>query len=90
MTVKELRAKLFEIENQDQEVTAELLNKLNDGEYGNNSKINIELTRIEVCDLLLATFAAHQKTEGRAKKWMQLHDKIEKQLKETDKEHGWA
>lgn len=90
MTVKELRAKLFEIENQDQEVTAELLNKLNDGEYGNNSKINIELTRIEVCDLLLATFAAHQNTEGRAKKWMKLHDKIEKQLKETDKEHGWV
>ena len=90
MTVKELRAKLFEIENQDQEVTAELLNKLNDGEYGNSSKINIELTRIEVCDLLLATFSSHQNTEGRAKKWMQLHDKIEKQLKETDKEHGWA
>lgn len=89
MTVKQLRAALFDIEDQAQEVTPEMLAELMEEEYGNQTVINLSLKRIEVCNLLLATLAAHEGTEGRAEKWMQLHEKIGKQLHETDKAHGW-
>lgn len=89
MTVKQLRANLFDIENQEQEVTPEMIAELMEEEYSNQTVINLSLKRIEVCDLLLATLAAHQDTEGKAKKWMELHEKIGKQLHETDKAHGW-
>jgi len=89
MTVKQLRANLFDIEDQEKEVTPEMLAELMEEEYNNDSVITLNLKRIEVCDLLLATLAAHQGTEGRAKKWMELHEKIGKQLHETDKAHGW-
>lgn len=89
MTVKQLRANLFDIENQEQEVTPEMLAELMEEEYNNETVITLNLKRIEVCDLLLATLIEHLNTEKRAKKWMQLHEKIGKQLHETDKAHGW-
>ena len=55
-------------------------------EYNNSTTITLNLNRLEVCDLLLAT---NPTVIGEAKKWKNLHDKIKKQLHETDKEHGW-
>jgi len=90
MTVKELRKKLFEIEDQQREITAEELAGMMSEEYGNNSIINIELTRIEVCDLLIACTTTRNTANDGGRKWERLHDNIKQQLKETDKEHGWA
>lgn len=43
----------------------------------------LNLTRSELCDLLVATTAAYH--ESRAEKWKFLHDEIKKQLDEQDK-----
>lgn len=87
MTVKELRAKLFEIENQGQEVTAELLNKLNDGEYGNDTNIFLQLERESACDLVFACETA--KTSWGAFKFFELGDLIHDQIIASDTSHNW-
>ena len=44
--------------------------------------MTVKLTRIEVCDLLLACSACMEASE--AKKWSELHDKLMAQLDEWD------
>lgn len=89
MTVKELRARLFEIEDQDQEITPEQLAELTKEEYNNDTVISIELKRIEVCDLLIASLAAYNNSNDDGEKWKRIHDKIGEQLHKTDKANGW-
>ena len=43
----------------------------------------LNLTRSELCDLLIATTAAYH--GSRAEKWKVLHDEIKRQLDEQDK-----
>lgn len=52
----------------------------------NNFTMYLELTRIEVCDLLIACLSAeHAVTDG-GTKWSQLHDKIKAQLHRLDEQ----
>ena len=50
----------------------------------NDEIMYVRLKRIDVCDLLLACIAADKDTDGDAKKWFKLHDKIREQLKTFD------
>lgn len=50
----------------------------------NYEEMTLTLTRIEVCDLLLACISAEE-VSG-AEKWMKLHDKIKKQLDKADEQ----
>lgn len=50
----------------------------------NDEIMDLRLKRIDVCDLLLACIAAEEISGGEAKKWLKLHDKLRKQLKEFD------
>ena len=52
----------------------------------NYSTINLELIRIEVCDLLLACLAAKELSNDGGKKWMRLHQKLKDQLEKFDME----
>lgn len=52
----------------------------------NQKTMTVKLSRIEVCDLLLACAACEAETE--AKKWGELHEKILKQLDAFDKKNG--
>lgn len=54
----------------------------------NERTMNVKLKRIEVCDLLIACTALEQETE--AKKWGELHDKLEKILEAFDKKNAYA
>lgn len=90
MTVKELRSKLFEIEDQTREITEEELAEMLEEPYGNHSTINITVQRIDVCDMLIAcTMTADAANDG-GSKWTRLHDKLKKQLKAIDKANGWG
>lgn len=51
----------------------------------NGMTIYLKFTRVDVCDLLLACFAAEKMSHG-ATKWAMLHDKIERQLEDFDDE----
>ena len=53
----------------------------------NEMTVTMELKRIDLCDLLLACWAADKMSEG-APKWMELHDKLEGILKKFDEENG--
>lgn len=53
----------------------------------NDMTVTMKLKRIDVCDLLLACWAADKLSEG-APKWIELHDKIEKILDEFDAKHA--
>lgn len=52
----------------------------------NDMTITLKLTRIEVCDLLLACLCTSESAPG-AKKWDQLHDKLEEILDDFDAKH---
>lgn len=52
----------------------------------NNFKTTLNVTRIEVCDLLIACLAAKQLASDEGKKWDRLHDKLRSQLYELDKQ----
>ena len=49
----------------------------------NDRNYVLQLTRVEVCDLLLSCLAASELSDG-AKKWDVLHEKIMKQLDTLD------
>lgn len=51
----------------------------------NEFKPTINLTRADICDLLLACLAAESISDG-AKKWRKLHEKLKALLKELDKQ----
>lgn len=46
---------------------------------------HIELSRIEMCDLLLACTTAQYAAGDGGKKWEELHDKINKEIEKLDK-----
>ena len=52
----------------------------------NQKTMNVELTRIEVCDLLLACTCLMSEKNG--KKWFTLHEKLQKQLRAFDAENN--
>ena len=52
----------------------------------NQRTMTVKLSRIEVCDLLLACTACEAETE--AKKWGDLHEKLLKQLEAFDEKNG--
>lgn len=54
----------------------------------NQREMTLKLTRIEVCDLLLACTAVAQETE--AKKWSELHDKLSQMLDKFDEKNGFG
>lgn len=51
----------------------------------NETKITLDLTRKDVCDLLLACLAAKELSNGSGEKWSNLHAVIKNQLTESDK-----
>lgn len=55
----------------------------------NDMTVNVEIKRIELCDLLLATLAAQKCANDGGMKWMRLHDKLKNILDEFDKEQGY-
>lgn len=50
----------------------------------NDFKTTVNVTRIEICDLLLACLAAKEMANDGGKKWDRLHDKLKEQLEELD------
>lgn len=50
----------------------------------NEMTVHVELTRLELCDLLIACLSAHEKSG--AEKWITLHQKLQKQLNDFDSE----
>lgn len=50
----------------------------------NNFKTTIEVTRIDICDLMLACLAAKEAANDEGKKWDRLHDLLKEQLNELD------
>lgn len=52
----------------------------------NAMTVNLKLKRIEICDLLIACTVLAEETE--AKKWAELHDKLEAILGDFDEAHG--
>lgn len=50
----------------------------------NQLTMSIQLTRLEVCDLLLACIAAEQNATDGGKKWDRLHNRIKAQLYHFD------
>lgn len=51
----------------------------------NERTIRASFKRIDLCDLMIACTACEMETG--AKKWSDLHDKLEKIISEFDKEH---
>lgn len=54
----------------------------------NNAEMELTLTRIEVCDLLIACVNASERANDSGAKWVRLHDKIRKQLDSFDSENN--
>ena len=52
----------------------------------NQFKSHIEVTRIEICDLVLACTLLDQRTDDSTTKWRKLHDKLKAQLDELDRQ----
>lgn len=50
----------------------------------NQFETTINITRGEICDLLLACTNAEQSANDGGKKWIKLHDKIKMQLDKLD------
>lgn len=50
----------------------------------NEKTVTIKITRIELCDLLLACTALDNVTDENTKKWAKLHDKLEEILEDFD------
>lgn len=53
----------------------------------NSRKMSLEVNRGEACDLLLACTLVAFSSERAGKKWMTLHDKLLRQLEESDNEN---
>jgi hypothetical protein len=47
--------------------------------------INVEMKRIDICDLILAVNAVRRESD--AKKWYNLYELLKEQLKEFDAKH---
>ena len=54
----------------------------------NNFKTTIDVTRLEICDLILACSAAKRCAGDDGKKWTRLRAKLKGQLKELDEQLG--
>lgn len=52
----------------------------------NQFKTTINVTRGEICDLLLACTMSEFGANDGGKKWARLHEKLEKQLEELDRQ----
>ena len=52
----------------------------------NQFKTTINVTRGEICDLLLACNAAEDMANDGGKKWARLHEKLKAQLEELDRQ----
>lgn len=52
----------------------------------NNKTVSVELTRAEICDLILTCSVRQGEKDG--KKWSVLYNKLMKQLKEFDAANG--
>ena len=55
----------------------------------NAMEMNVQLTRKDVCDLLLACVNAMYSANDGGKKWEKLHEKLHEQLEQFDKENGF-
>lgn len=55
----------------------------------NEMTMNLKLTRIDVCDLLLACTAAQFSANDGGQKWKDLHDKLREQLHAFDESKGY-
>ena len=55
----------------------------------NDMTVNVEVKRIELCDLLLATLAAQELANDSGEKWKRLHEKLKNILNDFDKEQGY-
>ena len=51
----------------------------------NERTVNVKISRIELCDILIALTAISE--GGYSKKWDKLHDKLEKILDDWDHNH---
>lgn len=52
----------------------------------NNKTVSVELTRAEICDLIITCSVRQSEKDG--KKWSVLYNKLVKQLKEFDAANG--
>lgn len=52
----------------------------------NNFKTSVNVTRIELCDLLAACLVAKMTANDSGEKWDKLHDKLKSQLDELDRQ----
>ena len=52
----------------------------------NQFKTTLNVTRIDICDLLLACLAARDHANDGGQKWIKLHDKLQTQLEELDQQ----
>lgn len=50
----------------------------------NARTVNVKITRLELCDLLLACTALDNETPADTQKWGKLHDKLKNILDEFD------
>lgn len=55
--------------------------------YGNQSTIKVKMTRMDLCDLLLACTVVY--AESDAEKWRDLHDKLMSELERIDLDHDY-
>lgn len=55
----------------------------------NQRTYTVKISRIELCDLLLACTTISDETNA-AKKWNDLHDKLMKQLDDQDAKNGYG
>lgn len=53
----------------------------------NGMTMNVNLKRIEICDLMIACTCAEYSANDGGKKWKNLHDKLEQMLNEFDAEN---
>lgn len=50
----------------------------------NEFNTNLQVKRIDICDLMLACLAAKELANDDGKKWDRLHDELKRQLNELD------
>lgn len=50
----------------------------------NGFTTTIKVTRLEICDLMLACVTAKWASAGNGEKWGKLHDNLKRQLEELD------
>lgn len=52
----------------------------------NEFRTALNVTRLDICDLLLACLAAKEQANDDGRKWIRLHDKLQTQLEELDEQ----